>query len=322
MASAIAKQLTQIEWNQKISKELRALAGSLMQETGDRNWDGNCGKTSILSTFGNSERIAQSIQIRHEPRAFLKSFNPISLASRLFDEAKRLEEINRKLNQVMNELEEQKNSLTEQTKTQEERAERKIVTDRRERQWFERYRWFEASDGRLIVGGRDATSNSIMINKYTNKDDIVFHADLHGSPFFILGNSGIGQDPSDELALELAQATVGFSSAWKDELGSADAFWVFGDQVKKSAPSGEYLSRGSFFIEGKKNFVRHVKVELSVGVTTKLPGEENNSEGHDQVAVVCGPEKSVAKHCVARLKISPGKEKASDFARRIKQQTR
>ncbi len=124
------------------------------------------------------------------------------------------------------------------------------------------------------------TSNSIVVNKYTDKDDVVFHADLHGSPFFVLKNEKSEKGPpSDEIALEMAQATVSFSRAWKDELGSADAFWVFPDQVKKSAPSGEYLPRGSFFIEGKKNFVRHLKVELSVGImsSSKLPRLEKVS---------------------------------------------
>ena len=125
-----------------------------------------------------------------EPKAFLKSFTPTSLASRLFDEAKRLEEANSRLTQIMHDLETQREALTEQTKSQEDRAVRKIVTDRRERQWFERYRWFVSSDDHLIVGGRDSTTNSIIINKYTKPNDIVFHADLHGSPFFILGNSG------------------------------------------------------------------------------------------------------------------------------------
>ncbi|HVB12078.1 MAG TPA: NFACT RNA binding domain-containing protein [Nitrososphaerales archaeon] len=319
LASAIGKQVSQIESNQQISKELRALASSLMRETEGKIGTETVEKIRSYRLLEVPKESPNQLRFVTEPRVYLTSFNSTSLASRLFDEAKRLEEINRKLEHIMHELEMQKNSLTEQTKTQEQRAERKLVTDRRERQWFERYRWFEASDGRLVVGGRDATSNSIMINKYTNANDVVFHADLHGSPFFILGGSGTRQDPSDELALELAQATVGFSSAWKDELGSADAFWVFGDQVKKSAPSGEYLSRGSFFIDGKKNFVRHVKVGLSVGITAKLPGEETHSDGREQVAIVCGPEKSLAKYCIAQLKISPGKEKASDFARIIKQ---
>ena len=155
-----------------------------------------------------------------------------------------------------------------------------MVTDRRERQWFERYRWFVTSDGRLALGGRDSTSNSIVVNKYVTKNDVVFHADLHGSPFFVLRNRAQqSAPPSDDIALEMSQATVGFSRAWKDELGSADVYWVYPDQIKKGAPTGEYLPRGSFFIEGKKNFVRHVKVELSVGIMSSSELPESDGIG-------------------------------------------
>ncbi|MFI5419631.1 MAG: NFACT RNA binding domain-containing protein [Nitrososphaerales archaeon] len=277
------------------------------------------------STFGGQARFV------NEPRSFLGSYSSSSLASRLFDEAKQIDTENQNLKQIMETLESQKENLVEQTLAQEEKAQRKMVTDRRERQWFERYRWFVTSDGRLVVGGRDATSNSIVINKYTEKNDAVFHADLHGSPFFVLKNrESLGGWPNDDVALEIAQATVGFSRAWKDELGSADAFWVNPDQVSKSPPSGEYLARGSFFIEGKKNFIRHVKVELSVGITlsSKLPTleERDISEGNsDEIAssapiVVCGPDKSLSTTTISRIKIAPGKEKGTEFARKVKQQ--
>ncbi len=167
-----------------------------------------------------------------------------------------------------------------------------------------------------------------MINKYAQSGDFVFHADIHGSPFFVLKRK---RDPTNDLPsdieLELAQATVSFSRAWKDELGSADAFWVNPDQVKKSAPSGEYLPRGSFFIEWKKNFVKNLRVELSLGIMTsdKLPHEESESPSEQraealiQPVVVCGPEKSLTGYCISLAKIAPGKEKSTAIARKIKQ---
>lgn len=317
--SAITKQKSQMELNEKISKELRVLARALMQIS-DGKIDSRTVETltaynlvEIQPEAPNQPRFAS------EPRSYLSSFTSSSLASRLYDEAKRLEDENRKIQHVMEQLEDQRRALTEQSKSQEDRASRKIITDRRERQWYERYRWFVLSDGRLIIGGRDATSNSIMINKYTEANDVVFHADLHGSPFFVLRNQGERSAPSDEIALELAQATVSFSRAWKDELGSADAYWVFGDQVKKSAPSGEYLPRGSFFIEGKKNLVRHVRVELAIGLADPPTGESTQNKSAKHMAVVCGPDRSIARHCVAKIRLVPGKEKSSAFARLVKQ---
>ncbi|HXQ93540.1 MAG TPA: NFACT RNA binding domain-containing protein, partial [Nitrososphaerales archaeon] len=335
LGSAITKQASQIELNKTRAAELRKEAEKLMKlglpHVGPESEI--AGKLKTYDLIEVSEKSGNQGRFVTEPRSFLKSYSGTALASRLFDEAKRLDSETRNLEKIMLELEEQKDNLLAQTKTQEEKAERKMVTERRERQWFERYRWFVTSDGKLALGGRDSTSNSIVINKYVTKNDVVFHADLHGSPFFVLRNRDQqSAAPPDEIALELSQATVGFSRAWKDELGSADAYWVYPDQIKKGAPSGEYLPRGSFFIEGRKNFVRHVKVELSVGIMSNSDLPENDAKALDEsnenekpadshaLLVVCGPEKSIANYCYSTVRIAPGKEKASHFARRLKQQ--
>ncbi len=183
LASAMAKQQLLLERNQKVSKELRLTASELIRETGSTIPTDITQKLISYELLKIPQESPTQPRFVTEPKAFLKSFTPTSLASRLFDEAKRLEEANTRLVQIMRDLEKQRSALTDQTRSQEDRAVRKIVTDRRERQWFERYRWFVSSNDHLIVGGRDSTTNSIIINKYTNKDDIVFHADLHGSPF-------------------------------------------------------------------------------------------------------------------------------------------
>ncbi len=334
LASAIAKQVSQIELNRKRAGELRAMAKTLMssQLRNPNSEKEIVNKLISYELLELSKDSGNQARFSTEPRSFLKSYSGTALGSRLFDEAKRLDSQTQRIEEIMRDLEGQKTNLLETTRSQEEKAERKLITERRERQWFERYRWFVTSNGRLALGGRDSTSNSIVINKYTGKNDVVFHADLYGSPFFILRNERSEPGPpSDEIALEISQATVSFSRAWKDELGSADAYWVFPDQIKKSAPSGEYLPRGSFFIEGKKNFVRHLKVELSVGIMSssnlpvmeKSPEEEQGVESSpdsNSFLVVCGPDRSIAACCQSRVKIAPGKEKGSIFARRLKQQ--
>ena len=329
--SALAKQSAQIEVNGIKSGELRSMARTLMAtpfltpETEKEISD----KLVTQDILEITKESGNKLRFVAEPRSFFKAYSGTALGSRLFDEAKRLDSESVKIGQVMKDLQSQLDNLIETTRSQEEKAERKLVTERRERQWFERYRWFVTSDGKLALGGRDSTSNSIVINKYTGKNDTVFHADLHGSPFFVLRSKEAGM-PSDEIALEMAQATVSFSRAWKDELGSADAYWINPDQIKKSAPSGEYLPRGSFFIEGKKNFVRHLKVELSVGImsASSLPllEDKENDEAENPPAnsrsllLVCGPEKSLSQYCHSIARIAPGKERGTMFARRLKQQ--
>src|SRR5215204_7687904 len=99
--------------------------------------------------------------------------------------------------------------------------------------------------------------------------DLVFHAEIHGSPFFLIKN--IGHNPEDmttnhQSIIETAIATISFSRGWKEGLSSADAYWVYPYQVKKGAPTGQFLPKGSFVIEGKRNYLKGVELRLAIGI--------------------------------------------------------
>jgi len=173
---------------------------------------------------------------------------------------------------------------------------------RTKQEWYEKFRWFTTSAGKLAVGGRDAQSNSVLVKRHLEGDDTVYHADLFGSPFFVLKG---GKAQTDEERAEVAQATVAFSSAWKTGLGAADAYWVSPDQVSTSAPSGEFLARGSFVIRGRKNFVPRNLVEVAVGV---------DPDGR----VLSGPETAIRRVAAAYVVMRPQKEKSSETAKRVK----
>jgi hypothetical protein len=160
-----------------------------------------------------------------------------------------------------------------------------IVKEQTAKEWYERYRWFVTTDGLLAIGGRDASSNSALIRKHLTEDDIVFHAEVHGSPFFIVKNAAAPAKESriDSSLLQVAKATVSFSRAWKDGLSSADAYWVMPEQVKKGAPTGQFLPKGSFVIEGKRNYLKGVEIRLAIGIV-----QLNNRE-----TLVCGPEEAI-----------------------------
>src|SRR3989344_738689 len=84
---------------------------------------------------------------------------------------------------------------------------------KKEQKWFEKFRWFISREGFLCIGGRDATSNEIVVKKHTSPADIVFHTQMAGSPFFVIQSEGreIGKITLDETAC----AAVSFSRAWK-----------------------------------------------------------------------------------------------------------
>lgn len=57
------------------------------------------------------------------------------------------------------------------------------------------------------------------------------------------------------------------------------AWWVESHQVSKTAPTGEYLTVGSFMIRGKKNFLPASQLEMGIGVLFRL-GDEASINRH------------------------------------------
>lgn len=69
--------------------------------------------------------------------------------------------------------------------------------------WFERFHWFISSENYLVVSGRDAQQNELLVKRYLAKGDVYCHADLHGASSCIVKNS----DPDKPISpVTLAQA--------------------------------------------------------------------------------------------------------------------
>ena len=83
--------------------------------------------------------------------------------------------------------------------------------------------------------------------------------------------------PPFYVLLEAATATLGHSKAWVKKV-AVEVYWVFGEQVSKTAPSGLSLPTGSFMIYGKKNFVPVRKMEMGFGLMFKVEGEAGRRE--------------------------------------------
>ena len=170
----------------------------------------------------------------------------------------------------------------------------------RKKEWYEKFHWFISSEGFLCIGGRDATSNEIIIKKHLEKGDLVFHAEAPGSPFFIVKK---GQQATEKTLLEAAQATAVYSAAWKLGRTMAEVFYVLPEQISKEAKAGEYLQKGSFMIYGRKNTL-HPAVEYAFGIV----------EGQ----IIGAPLAAVESKVQAFLIVVPGDEKKSSLAKRIK----
>ena len=142
-----------------------------------------------------------------------------------------------------------------------EREEKKKKISRK-KEWYEKFRWFFTSECKLVIGGRDATTNETIIKRHTENGDLVFHTDMAGSPFVIIKSGG--RTISDNEKNEAANFLACFSKAWKAGISSVEVFYVEPHQVTKEAQSGEYLAKGSFMIRGK---TRYINATLRLGIT-------------------------------------------------------
>jgi predicted ribosome quality control (RQC) complex YloA/Tae2 family protein len=235
--------------------------------------------------------------------------NLAKASSMLFARAKEMERGNASIEEARGKILVQIGKLRSETAAIHRKV---IVKEQISREWYERYRWFITTDGLLVIGGRDASSNSALIRKHLTEHDIVFHAEVHGSPFFIIKNAAAfaatQQGTINSSLHEVAQATISFSRAWKDGLSSADAYWVMAEQVKKGAPTGQFLPKGSFVIEGKRNYIKGVELRLAIGIM-----QLNNRE-----TLLCGPEEAVKKRSIFYTVLLQGGVDPMNAAKKVK----
>jgi len=237
------------------------------------------------------------------------------------------------------------------TEKDQERAEKQAAKDaaagrlrakkRSKRFWFERHRWAMLSDGHLLVGGRDAKGNDVVVRKHLTSNDLYFHADLHGAPSCslklkdgLIPNQNpseaipegvaslqivqnLGEDLEDARQLpeslhsEAAQVAVCWSRAWGSGGAAAIAFHARPSQVSKTTESGESLARGSFVVRGQRNWHRDLPLEMAIGmaVVNGVP------------IPVSGTPSTISEHCERWAKVTPGREKKESIANRISKAT-
>ncbi len=137
-------------------------------------------------------------------------------------------------------------------------------------QWYSKFRYFTTSDNKLAVIGRDNNQNEALVEKHLEKQDLVGHADVFGSPFGVIkaGNGGITRKDMEETASMIAA----YSSAWRAGAANLDVYFVKPEQVTKTPPSGESLKKGAFYIEGKREYVKNASmgVYISIEITEDI----------------------------------------------------
>ena len=137
---------------------------------------------------------------------------------------------------------------------------RAVRTDKKE--WYERFRWFVTSEGVLVIAGKDATTNEMLVKKYMDKNDLFCHTQASGAPVVIAKCNG---ELSDRSLKAIAQFAVSYSSLWKYGFYEGECYFVRGEQVSKRPPSGEYIAKGSFIVRGKRRYLK-APLGLCIGI--------------------------------------------------------
>lgn len=58
----------------------------------------------------------------------------------------------------------------------------------RKQHWFEKFIYFVSSENFLVLAGRDAQQNEMLVKRHMDKGDIYLHADIHGAATHIIKN--------------------------------------------------------------------------------------------------------------------------------------
>ncbi|KAF2747101.1 hypothetical protein M011DRAFT_403265 [Sporormia fimetaria CBS 119925] len=157
--------------------------------------------------------------------------------------------------------------------------EKEVLRPVRKQHWFEKFIYFVSSDGYLVLGGKDAQQNEILYNRWLKKGDVFVHADLKGAmPMIIKNKPGTPDAPIPPSTLSQAgHLSVSTSEAW-DSKAVMSAWWVHGNQVSKTAETGDFLGPGLFHMKGKKEYLP--PAQLIVGLAVMFEISEESKAKH------------------------------------------
>jgi hypothetical protein len=158
----------------------------------------------------------------------------------------------------------------------------------------------------LAIGGRDAKQNESIVKKYLTPKRIFMHAEIHGAPVVIMFTEG--KEPDEKDLTDAALLSAAYSKAWKLGIGTTNVYWVWGNQVSKSPPPGEYLTKGSFMVYGKRNYIKNIELKIAIGIELT----------NNQPRIIVGTPENIAKKTIVYATLIPGDNDPSKTAHKLK----
>ncbi|BCU70397.1 RNA-binding protein [Stygiolobus caldivivus] len=281
----------QIEEYEKKAEELRSIAQLIVA-----NYDTVNTILAQSNKRNTVKAVISGVEVELDP-----TLTVYKNSSKYYDMAKEYIEKAKKAKLVLNELQLKMEELEKQIIERKE----EILVSSRKKEWYEKYHWSITRNGFLVIAGRDVDQNESIVRKLLEDRDIFLHSDIQGAAATVLKTEG--REPKEEDIVDAATISACYSKAWKSGMASIDVFWVYGDQVSKSPPSGEYLKKGSFMIYGKKNYIKNVKLELAVGLLRK----------DNEIKIIVGNTDNVSSKTDMYVVVSPGDEDPSKLGEKI-----
>jgi predicted ribosome quality control (RQC) complex YloA/Tae2 family protein len=157
----------------------------------------------------------------------------------------------------------------------------------REREWYESFGWSFTNSGKLILFGKNAKQNDIVVARHMEEGDLFFHADIRGGSATILKKGAEAGQEDKEFTAVIA---AGFSKNWTRGFSQGDAYCVGKGQLSKHA-SGGFVGAGGFAISGKREWYKNTPLKLRIGIDEKgrmAVGAKNANWMKKSVVVVPG----------------------------------
>ncbi len=214
----------------------------------------------------------------------------------------RAKKAKRKIPSLLNAIENTKREMEAQEEREKESGERRLKK-KRDKDWYEKFHWFISSDGFLVLGGKDARSNQILVRRYMEDKDLFLHADIRGGSVVVIKSDRKGVP--ERTKQEAAQFAATFSRAFSTGLGGITVYAARPEQVKTAAKSGEYLPKGGFVIIGEREWFKSMPVKVAISY---------DKEKH---RVVSGPESAIKQYGDYIL-VVPGDMDKGELAKRVK----
>ena len=179
----------------------------------------------------------------------------------------------------------------------------KIIINRKQHK-FEDFWWF-IIDNIKILCGKSADDNEKLLNN-CEKNDVLIHGHFDKSPWAIVKNPD-----KIEIPIKILNYAGNFlvqrSWSWNENYPN-DSYYTYPDKISKSAPSGEFMGKGSRMVH-EKNILSTADMIMALTVIfyTKDGKFTLNPDRYNEIEygmVMCCPY-NVANSALFKIKLKP-----------------